>query len=354
MSVSIVSAVQADRSQLTLRVEALPPGNFPTKWVSLARSNGTVHAEVQITGTHTLNLSTNSKVGSGTESRPWTVCRRQSCGSSSNLREHSNSYLGVMSAPEWQQHQTVYALIDEVSLLDSSGAGLGNRDSNVVVAGQVIVPHGAVTSSAEEASTDDHHCDLARCVRGACRGKYFFGFSRRLRDWVGSYYCCPRRRSVDLHFLSRTIGVGNVPSCVQPRCAPPEFHWSCCMGQTSQHQRVCRHLKEPLENLLITHFDSRNGVHGDCALCFTEGVVASTDWSKMIGVIAHSLGGAIPFGRKEQSPRASTWAILVRKSTNQLGFREQRSRRCGRRRPSGLGEALFCTMESEFGMCQTN
>ena len=79
----------------------------------------------------------------------WTVCRQQSCGSSSNLREHSNSYFGVMSAPKWQQNQTVYALIDEVSLMDSSGAGLGSRDSNVVVAGQVIVPHGAVTFSAD-------------------------------------------------------------------------------------------------------------------------------------------------------------------------------------------------------------
>ena len=46
----------------------------------------------------------------------------------------------VVLAPEWQQNQTVYALMDEGLLLDSSGnslAGLGNRDTDVVVAEQI-------------------------------------------------------------------------------------------------------------------------------------------------------------------------------------------------------------------------
>ena len=53
----------------------------------------------------------------------------------------------VVLDPEWQQNQAVYVRIDEGSLLDSSGnflAGLGNRDSNVVVVEQVLVPNGTL------------------------------------------------------------------------------------------------------------------------------------------------------------------------------------------------------------------
>ena len=53
---------------------------------------------------------------------------------------------------------------------------------------------------------------------------------------------------------------------------------------------VAGHSKEPLEDLLIPHFGSTNGVHSDFAPCFTEGVVASTR------IKARSLGVAIPFG----------------------------------------------------------
>ena len=42
---------------------------------------------------------------------------------------------------------------------------------------------------------------------------------------------------------------------------------------------------------------STNGVHGDFPLCFAEGVVASTDWSKMIRRIANSIRVAIPLGQ---------------------------------------------------------
>ena len=144
----------------------------------------------------------------------------------------------VMWASEWQQDQTVYVLIDEGLLLDPGGASLGNRDSNVVMEGQVIVPGGTVTFSVGKVSTMTAHCDLAHCVIGSCAGRYFYGFSRRLRDWVGSHYCCPQGRNPDLHFPSCPIGGGNVPSWVQPQCVPSDFHWSCCMGQTSRHQRV--------------------------------------------------------------------------------------------------------------------
>ena len=66
MSVSMVGAVQADPSQPTLPVEALSPGSLSTKLVSLASISLTLHEEVQINGTHTVNLYTNSNAGSGT------------------------------------------------------------------------------------------------------------------------------------------------------------------------------------------------------------------------------------------------------------------------------------------------
>ena len=143
-----------------------------------------------------------------------------------------------MWASEWQQYQTVYALSDEGSLLDPGGASLGIREQGLQRR------HGWTSFCSrwycdlEKVSTMTTIVISAHCVRGACGGRYFFGFSRRLRDWVGSHYCCPRGRNVDLHFLSCLIGGGNVPSWVQPRCVPCEFYRSCCMCQTRRHQRV--------------------------------------------------------------------------------------------------------------------
>ena len=59
-----------------------------------------------------------------------------------------------------------------------------------------------------------------------------------------------------------------------------------------------RHLEESLEDLLITHSDSSNGFHDNDALCFTEGVAASTDRSKMVRIIARGLEVAVPFGQR--------------------------------------------------------
>ena len=69
-------------------------------------------------------------------------------------------------------------------------------------------------------------------ARAACGRKVLFGWYRRLRDWVDSYHRCSYGRSADLHFLSRSLGSGHVPSCVPHRCASIEFHWPCCFGQT--------------------------------------------------------------------------------------------------------------------------
>ena len=147
--VGLHSKCRAGRpSQPTLRVEALSPGNLPTKPVSWASGNLTFHAEVQITGSHILNLSTNSKVRSGTGGRH----EQYADGSLEVHPVTSENIPGrtwvVVLDPEWQQNPTVYARIDEGSLLDSSGnflAGLGNLDFNVVVVEQVLVPDGTVT-----------------------------------------------------------------------------------------------------------------------------------------------------------------------------------------------------------------
>ena len=55
-SVSREGAVLADPWQLTLRVEALSPGNLSTKLVSLASISSTFHKEVQIKRTHTVKI----------------------------------------------------------------------------------------------------------------------------------------------------------------------------------------------------------------------------------------------------------------------------------------------------------
>ena len=107
--------------------------------------------------------------------------------------------------------------------------GLVDSDSNFVVTEPVIVPKGTLTF---QLGGEYHHCDFVHSVRAACGRKVSFGRYRRLRDWVDSYHRCSYGRSADLHFLSRSLGRGHVPSCVPHRCASIEFHWPCCFGQT--------------------------------------------------------------------------------------------------------------------------
>ena len=168
-SVSRSGAVQADPSQLTLRVEALSLGNFSTKLVSLASITSTFHEEVQINGTHTVNLCTNSDVGSGTG-----AC----------MDSTQTAALVVVLAPELQQDQTVYVLIDAGSVLDSSGnslADLVNSDSNFAVAEKVIVPNGTVTFRVCEVSTKTTIV-ISFTVSVPLAGKILVRLVRRLRD----------------------------------------------------------------------------------------------------------------------------------------------------------------------------
>ena len=148
LDVSGVLAVHAVPSQSILFVEAWPSGNLSSKWVSWASGSWTFHAGVPTTGTHLLNLSADSKVGSG-------AGERHGQSADGNLAVHpvtseslpARTLIGVASEPNG------YVLIDEGSLLDPGGASLGNRDSNVVMEGQVAVPGGTVTFSVVKVST---------------------------------------------------------------------------------------------------------------------------------------------------------------------------------------------------------
>ena len=70
------------------------------------------------------------------------------------------------------------------------------------------------------------------------------------------------------------------------------------MGQTIKHNMCGGHLKQSLEDLMIIQFGSPDGVHDNDALCFTEGVGASTNWSKRIRILARGLKLAVPFGQR--------------------------------------------------------
>ena len=95
-SVSTVGAVQADPSQPTLRVEALSPGKFSTKLVSLASISLTFHADAD--GSIAIHPVTSEDIPGRT--------------------------LVVGLAPELQQNQTICVLIDTGAGLDSSGRSL--------------------------------------------------------------------------------------------------------------------------------------------------------------------------------------------------------------------------------------
>ena len=238
LDMSGVLAVQAVPSQSILFVEAWPSGNLSSKWVSWASGSWTLHAGVPFTRTHLLNLSADSKVGCGAGDR-----HGQHADGNLAVRPLTSESLPartliVMWVSEWQQNQTVYALVDEGSLLDPGGASLGNRDSNVVMEGQVTVPGGTVTFSVGKVSTMttiviSPTVSLARAEEDTSMvfpGDSEIGLDLTtgvLRDGTWIFIFPVVRLEVETFHLGSN-----------PRCVPSEVHWSCCMGQTSRHQRV--------------------------------------------------------------------------------------------------------------------
>ena len=119
MSVSREGAVPADPSQVTLRVEAVSPGNLSTKLVSLASISSTFHKEVQTKGTHAVNPRTDSNAGSGRGGMPGRKA-------DSSLAVHPyfpSTFQGVFWSWCWVN--------DYASLIDT-GARLGSGGNSLV------------------------------------------------------------------------------------------------------------------------------------------------------------------------------------------------------------------------------
>ena len=253
-----------------------------------------------------MNLSADSKTGSGAGDRHGQHADAVHPITSESLPARA---MIVMWASEWHQNQTVYALIEEGSLLDPGGAGLGHRDSSVVMEGRVTVSGGIVTFSVGEESTmttivisltvsvalaeedtslvfpDDSEIGLGLTTVFLGNGTWIFIFSV-------------------VRLEVKTFHLGSNPDAL-PLSSTGHVAWA-----RAADINVCdRHLKESLEDFLITHFGSLNGVHNNDALCLTEGVVASSDRSKIIRIVARGLWVAVPFGQRGKAhvlvPRSS-------------------------------------------------
>ena len=224
-SVSIVSSVRVNLSQPTLRVEALSPGNLSTKLVLLPSISLTFHEEIQIHGTHTVNLYTNSKAGSRTGCAHGQHADRSPTVHPVTSEHIPGRTLVVVLAPDMQQNQTIYVHIDTGAGLDSSGnslVGLTDMDSNFAVAEKVVDPKGTGSFWIGEISITTTlvisflvSVPLAR--ENACL--------------IGPGQSQIRLNLRDLHFLS------HIPACLQHRHAPFESHGPCCPGQKSKPQR---------------------------------------------------------------------------------------------------------------------
>ena len=66
------------------------------------------------------------------------------------------------------------------------------------------------------------------------------------------------------------------------------------LARTASLNVVALHSEEPLKDLLTPHVGFPYVVHSNFSLCCAEGVVASTEWSKMIRIVARSMGSSIP------------------------------------------------------------
>ena len=98
------------------------------------------------------------------------------------------------------------------------------------------------------------------------------------------------------------LEVGTFHLAFDTDASPVSSTGHVALARPASFNVVAPHSEEPLEDFLIPHIGSTSGVHSDFALCFAEGVVASTDWSKMIRITARSVGVAIPVGQSGRAP----------------------------------------------------
>ena len=139
------------------------------------------------------------------------------------------------------------------------------RDSNVVTEEQVVVPDGTVTTIV-----------ILHIVSVALAGD---------------------NTSLVSLGESETGLVGTFHPASNPDAVPGSSNGQFPWVRPASINVFGRHLKESLEDLLITHFGSPNGVHNNDALCFTKGVGASTDRSRRHRILARGLGVAVSFGQ---------------------------------------------------------
>ena len=196
--------------------------------------------------------------------------------------------LVVVLAPELQQDQTVYVLSDAGSVLDSSAQfprGLVNSDSNFAVAERVLVPNGTVTFPVGEVST------TTTIVISFTVSVPLAGENTHLVGPGDSEIGVNLAFSQSYHWRWGTFHLA-----FNTDALPLSSTGHVALARPASINVVALHSKEPLEDLLIPHNGSTTGVHGDFALCFIEGVVASTSWSKEIRIIVRSREVAILFG----------------------------------------------------------
>ena len=73
------------------------------------------------------------------------------------------------------------------------------------------------------------------------------------------------------------------------------------LARTASLNVIAFPLEEPLKDLSTPQIVSLMGGHGNFALCFTQGIGASPEWSDMIRIVARSMWSCFPSG---QSGRA--------------------------------------------------
>ena len=242
-------------------------------------------------------IYSNSKAGSGTGSMPGR-CADGSLAVHPVTSENTPGRPWVVGPRELEQNQTIYVLIDTGAELDSSDnspASLADSDSNFAVAEQVVVPKGTVTFRVGEVSTTTTIV-ISFIVSVPLAGKT-------------AYLIGPGDPQSGLNLITVVLMDGAwififsvmfqlaFNTCALP--LSPTGH--VALASAASLTVVALHSEEPLEDLLIPHIGSPIGVHSDFVLCFTEGVVASTEWSKMIRIIARSVGSATPLAQRDSA-----------------------------------------------------
>ena len=184
-------------------------------------------------------------------------------------------------------------------------------------------------------------------VRAACGRKVLFGWYRRLRDWVDSYHCCSYGRSADLNFLSGSLRSGTFRRAFHTDAPPLSSTGHVVLARPASLNFVALHSEEPLKDQLIPHISSTNGVHGNFALCLTKGVVASTDWSRMIRIRARRVWLAIPFGQSGRAHVLAPESIGSRNPPTNLAYGSEAAvvvDEGALRDLAGHGTDLFCSL----------